>query len=523
MQRIFAVMFLFNSLAFGQIENVLQFHGQKTESIQIDKVIELIRPVPVEVPSTCSRDVPYESYECQDVTRSREECSTIPERQDCTTVDEQRCRPVTRTRRDCQAGPMQTVCRERPTRQVCTENPSRQVCTQNPPRQVCSQGPSRQECRTVTRTREQCSGGASRQVCTQRPTREICTERNGRRTCSQVGGGQDCRTVPGQRTCRQVPHQEQVCSTVPGRQVCSTVPGGQTCRTVSGGQTCSTVGGGQVCENVPGPQVCQDIPYQDQECWNEPRNVCQTIPSHNECRDVPYTENVCGNVTRTRPESYSCMKVELQNKTVQKRLQGTIAVEFDSTVAAIEFPLRSLLKANADVTSFINELSLAQDPQALVIVKENKVNVMGETQEMIQLEGTLKIQIRDLNSIKPQMPSGLGEATFNSETSVLTVPLIGSLSSKGSIELLMTGIWRRSVYTVAEFKTTFPSPKAEVKGNKLLIKLEDDMLDDVVDEMNLTLKLKSEGTSSSSDVILNAKKPQGSSEKTFENQTVTLE
>lgn len=563
MQRIFAVVYLITSLlsfeAFSQIENILQFKGQKVETVDVDKVLELIRPVPVQVPSTCTRDVPYESYECQEVPRTRQECSTVPDREDCWNENERQCRTVTRTRNECQRGPSQRVCRDLPPRQVCTERPSqrvcrtvtrtreecstgpsRQVCTNNPPRRVCRQNPSREECRMETRTREECSTGAGRQVCTNRPTREVCTERNGRRTCSQVGGGQDCRTLPGERSCRQVPHQERVCRTVGGGetcsdvgggQTCSTVPGQRTCRnvpyqdqecsTVGGGQTCSTVPGGQDCQNIPGPEICQTIPYQDQECWDEPRRQCRTIPSHEECRDILYTENVCGNVTRTRSESYACMKTELQNKPVQKRVQGKINFEFITALQNLEFSLKNLLTPNSK-DGFDHSLLLnGTEPKALVIVQEKDLKVLSETQDAITLDGSVKIKMIDPKDIQAKIPSSITDAVFDYENDVLTITFAGEISNKGSIELELTQVWRRRVYTVARLATSFPNTKLKIEGKKLIINLADEMTEEGSEGMTLSLSLKTEGQLEAT--ILNSVKPQVKAEKVYDDLEVKLE
>ncbi|MBA2405672.1 MAG: hypothetical protein H0V66_12925, partial [Bdellovibrionales bacterium] len=193
--------------SFAQVESQINFRGQNSEVIKIEKNINVVRPVPYEVPSTCTRDIPYQSYECRNVTRHRQECHYVPDAQNCWTENERVCRNVTRYRQECHTGPSRQVCHERPSREVCVERPTREVCRTN------SQG--QETCQTV-------GGGQS---------------------CQTVGGGQSCDTVGGEQICRDVSYTDQDCDNVPRRR----------------------------CENVPGHNVCRDIPYSEEVCGNETR------------------------------------------------------------------------------------------------------------------------------------------------------------------------------------------------------------------------------------------------------------
>jgi hypothetical protein len=233
--RLFSALFLLlvSLSSFAQIESVINFRGQNSEVIKIDKNINIIRPVPYEVPSTCTRDVPYQSYECQDVTRYRQECSWIPSSQNCWSENERVCRNVTRTREECHTGPSHQECHERPSREVCTERPTREVCRTN------SQG--QETCQTV-------GGGQS---------------------CQTVGGGESCRTVGGDRICRDVSYTDQDCDDVPRRR----------------------------CENVPGRNDCRDIPYSEEVCGNETRYRQEGYACmRTEYRDVTTAKKLTGEV-----------------------------------------------------------------------------------------------------------------------------------------------------------------------------------------------------------------------------------
>jgi hypothetical protein len=207
--RLFSILLLavMSLSAAAQVESLIQFRGQNSEVIKVEKNINVVRPVAYDVPDTCYNDVPYQNYECNDVTRYRQACHWVPSSERCWTENDRVCRNVTRTRQECSNGPSRQVCTERPSRQVCTERPTREVCRTD-------------------------SNGQQR-----------CTTVGGGQSCQTVGGGQSCSTVPGERTCRNVSYTDQECSNVPRRR----------------------------CETIPARNVCDNVPYTEQVCGNVTR------------------------------------------------------------------------------------------------------------------------------------------------------------------------------------------------------------------------------------------------------------
>jgi len=198
MVRNFAFMFLclffFPLVTSAQVDTQFVFNGQNAERLQAQKQITEVIPEVVQVPSTCTRQVPVgEAEVCRNETRYRQECSWIPSYENCWNDTDRICRPVTRTRQECSNGPSRQVCTQQPSRQVCTERPTRNVCTTRPD--------GRQHCTTV--------GGGQH--------------------CTSVGGGQSCHSVPGERTCRTVSYTDQECQNVTRRR-CETIPGRNDCR-----------------------------------------------------------------------------------------------------------------------------------------------------------------------------------------------------------------------------------------------------------------------------------------------------
>lgn len=188
---------LFSSFASAQIDSQLNFNGQNSDVLTAQKVVTVITPEQVEVPDTCTRQVPTGSIRvCRDETRYREQCSWIPSSEQCGYESENVCRQVSRPREVCSGGGSREECTSIPSRTVCTERPSREVCNTNPYN-------GQETCRTV--------GGGE--------------------TCNDVGGGQSCRTVYDSPTCRTEYSSEQECTTE-SEYRCHTTPGRNDCRSI---------------------------------------------------------------------------------------------------------------------------------------------------------------------------------------------------------------------------------------------------------------------------------------------------
>lgn len=220
LSAIFLVAISFSASA--QIESLINFRGQNSEVIKVDKAINVVRPEPYQVPDTCYNQIPYQNYECNDVTRYRESCHYIPASESCRTEYERVCRNVTRYRQECSNGPSRQVCRDNPSREVCVERPTREVCRTN------SQG------------------------------QEVCTTVGGGQSCQTVGGGQSCTTEAGDRVCRDVSYTDQDCDNIP-RERCETIPGRNQCDQVAYSE--------EVCGNVTRyhqePYACMRTEYRD--------------------------------------------------------------------------------------------------------------------------------------------------------------------------------------------------------------------------------------------------------------------
>lgn len=518
------LLFTMNSFAqqVQQIEAPMKFNGQNAETVKLEKVIKVVRPVPREVPSTCTRQVPYQTYACHDVTRYRQACHTVPADQECETEYDRQCRSVTRYRDECTRGPSRQECSTTPTRQVCTDRPTHQVCTQIPTRQECSTTPTRQVC-TDRPSRQECTTTPTREVCVDRPTREVCTTRpDGQQHCTTVGGGQSCHTVGGDQQCRTV-GGGQDCRTVGGEQQCRTVGGGEHCTEVGGGQDCRTVGGETQCRTVEGDPICRSVPYSDQECTDVPRQACHTIPAHQECEQVPYTENVCGNETAYRTESYACTQTVYDDKEVEKKISGVVTVAIKTNGIVEEFGAVVGLIPDAKGQTFTPVIRLSSEPKTLVIVTGKEAKIRAEGEKEIKVEGEIDIELKDPATIQQIAFPEIEAASIEKKTSLLSVVFAKEFpKTAGTLDFGMTFKGK----DIAALQDSFPGPKVEVKK----VQEKDTMI------MNLTglitgsmsgglfssakpmMKLLLKVPSQIKGEILNAKKPQ--TEKLYENVKV---
>ncbi len=295
--------------------------------------------------STCTRQIPHQEEVCSDVIRYRQECRTVPGREECYDYDEQVCNDVTRYREECYNGPSREICRTLSPRQSCRPGPSRRSCRRTPGREVCEDGP-RQE------------------VCVDLPDREVCRNRNGRRVCRQVAGRRNCRMVSGDRTCRKVPGRE-ICEDVPGDDICESIPGREVCRT------------------VPGDLVCRDVSYQDTVCHSEPRTRCETIPTYEECNQIPYSVNECRMETRYSDEQYACqIEVKVPYQVIVKT-KAEIDFRFDHFEDEVN-SLFSILLNNNKTSIQVKDNS--KDPYYIFSQVEESVRDLSDLEKVMTSE-----------------------------------------------------------------------------------------------------------------------------------------
>jgi hypothetical protein len=169
-------MLALNTTALAQDTAEFEYAQQSTEEVILEGTREVTLYRTEYVDSTCTREEPYQINVCADETRYRNECTWIPARNICNTVNDR-------------------------------------------------------QCRDVRRTRSECKPGRTRRVCKDEPARRVCRTRNGVERCVDIPGRQNCRDVTGPQVCRDVSYTDRVCQSVP-RRVCHNEPGRNVCRNI---------------------------------------------------------------------------------------------------------------------------------------------------------------------------------------------------------------------------------------------------------------------------------------------------
>ncbi len=398
LSALFFTILSFSSLA--QVNSQLTFRGQNSEVIKIEQNINVTRPVPYQVPSTCTRDVPYQSYDCHDVTRYRQQCSWIPSSENCWSEDERVCRNVTRSREECHSGPSREVCHERPSREVCTERPTREVCHTNP------QG--HQSCQTV-------GGGQS---------------------CQTVGGGESCSTVPGERICRDVSYTDQECSNVPRRR----------------------------CENVPGHNDCRDVPYSEQVCGNETHYrqegyACQRTQYRDESKAKKLTGEILvhfqtNGLVEEFPLNISVAALDAKfDKFVTEvkllkepevlvflKKKNVKAVESDKEISLEGEIVFEILDLNMVAPAFpvnFKDVSFNQDTSLLSLVIDGSISAMGSVEATITAKPKIgrNKTVAELKASYPSERAGVAGTSLNLNLSGI---MQNDLVKKNAISLKLT-------------------------------------------------------------------------------------
>lgn len=170
------------SPSFADDSSTVNYYGQESDVLTLDTINTVTRYRDRVVDSTCTRQIPYQTQECGNETRYRQECNYRQGRNVCQTTYQRVCHNERRTRRECRNQPGRRRCHmTRPTR-ICRNG----RCHTEPARQICEDGPGRQVCRNID---------YNEPVCRQEPR-------------------QSCHYEPGRNVCTDVPYQQYVCHDV---------------------------------------------------------------------------------------------------------------------------------------------------------------------------------------------------------------------------------------------------------------------------------------------------------------------
>lgn len=435
-----------SQMGFADTSKTIEFENQKEEFFSLENFLKDIKYVEEQVKDTCIKKTPYEENVCNDVTKYKKECKTIPAHEECKKVNNPICHTETKMEEECSRLPSRQQCRQ-VSEQVC-RNETRYE-------NECRTVPGENQCRVVVRYRQECSQTGGGQQCRTIPGEVQCTMVNGENKCVKIPPRQECTNTPAGQQCRQVPYEERECSQGPSRQECHQVPKQervcenqyrQECKTVPGEYQCQQVARQeQVCRNetqqqcttVPGEMVCEDVPRNHEVCVDNIKTVCANVPAKEECKDIPYKEQVCKMETKYKEEPYECMKtVKVPKETLIKTHRAEVAVEFTSLseILGPTFKFALDTKGNMTLKSFGNneEDDYYTSITTAFVKKEVKAADKGEINDI-----TAKYKILLLNKKEyfkyletPYLSGVLSKYSFSFYLSGKVDPKRGSLNLK---------------------------------------------------------------------------------------------
>lgn len=379
------------TLAFAQLDSQFNFNGQNAEIIKAQKPITVITPEVVEVPSTCTRQVPDgQEQVCTNQIRYRQECSWIPSSERCWNENQDVCRPVTRTREECTG---------RENREVCSDQPGREVCTQKPSREICRPGPN---------------GG-----------RTVCVMVSAGRDCRIVGGGRTCHTVPGNRQCRMISEVVNDCRTISNRR----------------------------CEHIPGRTDCRDISYYEPVCIWQTRyrtesyactrtDVVQRRTSKILKNEINVRVNTNGLVeefglgisVKEQSQAFDAFSIEasLMNQpnvlVLLKKKEIKIAQENDKEIILKSTLVLEVVEERMIAFSFpekISRASIDKNSEKLIIIFEGAISADGAV-DLELTHKTLIFPTKTLAELKTDYPGPIAE--------------LGQVDNKAALNLNLKGL-----------------------------------------------------------------------------------
>lgn len=341
------------------------YTGQDRTPLDLAMSYGASRPVEETYTAQCNRDY-TDGFreECRNVTRYRQECETIPGREECRDVQREECENRERVRRECRHVPAHRQCTPSSgTDRVCEPGERLRVCEDQPPVREC------------------------------RPTPPRCRIINGERVCEDRGDSEDCVNRPIVPVCREV--------VGPGR--CREVPRPENCRV------------------VPSREDCRDVIETERVCRDVVRRECQWIEARESCRRIPYEERQCENVPNIVTIEYPCERTRIVQRNVTIQSTARLMVNFRNELEADHRLTLDFLLLR-DMGLNINLLE-GQGPGSIVLLQRRWAQRREQNSETIS--GTLNVFLLDAKIYASLSTSSLeGEVEFKGGTLYIPLPRI---------------------------------------------------------------------------------------------------
>jgi len=504
--------FFYLNIAHSETYKRFNYENQPEETFSLENFLKEITMVDQEVKSTCERKVPYQENVCRDVTKYKNECSTIPAHEECKQVNNPICRTETRMEEECYRLPSKEECRQVPNRvcsyetkyeRECNTTPDRQECRtvsdqvcryETKYEQQCRTVPGENQCRIVVRYRQECSSVPGGRQCRTIPGDIQCSIVNGENRCVKIPPREECTDAPGRQECRQVPYEERECSQGPSRQECQQVPrqervcenvNRQECNTIPGRYECTQVPRQEQvcrdemkreCTSVPGEEICNNVPREREVCRDNYQTKCETVPAKEVCKKVPYKEQVCKIETKYKVESYECTKtIKVPQEKLIKTHKASVKVDFEllSEILGPEFTVSLDNKGELDLRVTPNDgQNENSETRAAVFMKkdvknkdEGEINNIDARYKFIMLDANEQLSYLETNTLNGELRKYSFSFKLNGKIDPKRASLGLKIVRKDNVEINKEKISKNNIsYTydsVGYFTTVTVDLKAE--------------------------------------------------------------
>jgi hypothetical protein len=469
-----------SNLNYADTVKTFEYEKQTEEVFNLENFLKKTVMVKEEVKGTCERQIPYQENVCNDVTKYKKECKTVPAHEECKEVNDPICHTETRMENECHRLPSREQCRnvtvpvcgyETRYENECSTGPSRQECRpvseqscRNETRyeNECRTVPGENQCRVVVRYRQECSTVPGQQQCRTIPGDVQCSIVNGENRCVKIPPRQECSTGSSSQQCRQVPYEERECSQGPSRQECRQVPRQervcetqtrQDCRTVPGEYQCRQVPKQErvchdetqrQCETIPGDQVCQKVPREHEVCVDRMKKVCENVPAKEVCKNVPYKEQVCKMETKYKKEEYECMKeVEVAKETLLKTHRAAVKVEI-SALSEILGPTFNVslgtngemsLKARANRNEYDDSITVGFVKKDVKAQDLGEINDITANYKVLLLDKNVHLAYLDTRSLEGTLGKYNLSFRVNGKVDPKRAGLVLKITKKDKVEI----------------------------------------------------------------------------------------
>lgn len=194
-------------------------------------------------------------------------------------------------------------------------------------------------------------------------------------------------------------------------------------------------------------------------------------------------------------------------------LKATTNVQILTNGLVEEFPVLVSIKPTNDLySSFILEAKLLKQPKLIVVVKKNNIKIVNSSSpSVLQLEGTLVLEVMTNEMFPVSFPTEVSSAMIEQDAQKMTIVFEGGISAQGSVDLIVTHkAFLARAKTIVELKQDYPSKTIELGQVQNKAALSIDLKEIEVGELkkkNMKMNLTLSSSANLQGTVLNDTKP----------------